>query len=176
MVSCVIHGTSATTPTMMPVTTLKWTGRLPRADVEWSIAQKKITVASGVVGVLAADGPLPVSPYQRRFRQGAVLAPRVLLFVEPAQAGPLGAGAGRVAVASRRTTLEKKPWIDLPSLLGTVERQFVHDVYLGETIAPFRVLKPLQAVLPVTSAQFSRACPRPQGGGGQTGNRVMASL
>ncbi len=35
---------------------------------------------------------------------------------------------------------------------GTVERQFVHDVHLGETVLPFRVLTPLKAVLPVTNS------------------------
>jgi len=154
MVSCVIHGTAADAPVAMAATTLKWAGTLHRPDVEWSVAQKKITVAPGVVGVLSAAVSVPVSPYQRRFRQGAVLAPRVLLLVEPSHPGPLGAGFGRIAVASRRTTLEKPPWINLASLRGTVERQFVHDIYLGETVTPFRLLTPPQAVLPVTATDL----------------------
>lgn len=152
MVSCVIHGALAPDPGIMPTTTDVWTGKLKHANVAWGQACPKITVSPGSVTALDASALPAVSPYKKRFRQGAVLAPRALLFVVPETRGPLGAGAGRLSVASRRSTLEKKPWIGVPSLHGAVERQFVHDVHLGETVLPFRVLAPLRAVLPVADA------------------------
>ena len=149
MVSCVVHGGLAPNAVPMPATTSAWSGRLPRPNVSWEQARPRITIRGGAVTALDSGTPLTVSPYKRRFRQGAVLAPRALLFVVSEQGGPFGAGAGRLAVASRRTTLEKKPWSGTPSRRGTVERQFVTDVPLGETVVPYRLLPPLRAVLPI---------------------------
>lgn len=149
MVSCVVRGALAPGATGVPATTSKWVGRLSNPDIAWPQARSRITVAPGLVSVLDPLALPPASPYRERFRQGAVLAPRVLLFVVPEAVGPLGAGAGRLSVASRRSTLEKQPWITLPSRRGTVERQFVQDVHLGETVLPYRFLPPLRAVLPL---------------------------
>jgi hypothetical protein len=49
---------------------------------------------------------------------------------------------------SRRTALEKKPWRDLPALEGRVEAKFLRPLYLGESIAPFRLLDAPLAVIP----------------------------
>jgi hypothetical protein len=68
--------------------------------------------------------------------------------VEVGPAGPLGAGAGRQAVRSRRSAAEKRPWRDLAGLAGNVERQFVHPVHVGDTVLPFRAREPLLAVIP----------------------------
>ena len=150
MVSCVVNGRIADFAVPVPETTRKWVGRLREPNIEWAQAQTRITVTNGRLSVLTADTSLPVSPYKRRFRNGAILYPRALMFVNLAAAGPLGAGAGRVTVTSRRTTSEKQPWSGVPSQQGSVERQFVVDVHLGETVVPYRLLEPLKAVLPVT--------------------------
>jgi len=150
IVSCVVHGTVAASAVPMPVTTSRWTGRLRRADVSWDQARAAVTVRPGTVAVLTAGQDTTASPYKRRFRNGAILYPRALMFVTRNSSGPLGAGAGRVSVGSRRTTSEKKPWSTVASQHGTVERQFIVDVHLGETVAPYRLLAPLQAVLPIT--------------------------
>ena len=89
------------------------------------------------------------SPYKKRFRQGAVLAPLVLLFVTDAPSGPLGAGAGEshfnhFGPISRRSRGRTSSLSAEP-----VERSFVRDVYLGETVLPFRLQEPRRAVLPV---------------------------
>ena len=89
-----------------------------------------------------------VSEYAARFSQGATIVPRFMFFVEPAPASPLGAGAGRQALRSRRTASEKRPWKDLPRLEGTVENQFVWRTHLGETVLPFRLHTPLNSVIP----------------------------
>lgn len=97
-------------------------------------------------------GTLPASDYERKFRQGAILVPRMALFVQRAPAGPLGAGAGRTEVESARTTQEKPPWKHLPSLHGIVEDRFLVGVHLGETVAPFKDLGARLAVLPIDAA------------------------
>jgi hypothetical protein len=51
-------------------------------------------------------------------------------------------------VRSRRSSQEKKPWKDMPSLEAHIEMQFVKPMHLGETILPYRVLKPLKAIVP----------------------------
>jgi hypothetical protein len=60
----------------------------------------------------------------------------------------LGTGAGRVAVRSLRGAKEKKPWKLLPPLNGTIERQFVRPLVIGETVLPYRLLKPLEVIIP----------------------------
>ncbi len=92
---------------------------------------------------------MPVSPYKRKFRDGAILYPRVLMAVEDAPATTLGAGAGRRRVRSRRSTTEKAPWKHVETILGSVETQHVYPTHLGETIAPYRALEPILSVLPL---------------------------
>lgn len=88
------------------------------------------------------------SAYGRCFSQGAALVPRLLFVVSPGDAGPLGTGANRSAIRSKRSAFEKKPWKDLPSVSGTIEREFIRDLYLGDSLLPFRRLKTSQAVIP----------------------------
>ena len=152
MVSCVVFGQRTIGKRRaMPADVQKWSAKLKSSNTSWAAAKDKFTITNGTVHVLGAANPVTPSPYRTRFRNGAILYPRFLLFVEEAGAGPLGAGAGRVAVTSRRTTSEKKPWKELPSISATVERAFVHPVHLGETLLPFRLLPPLRAVLPTTT-------------------------
>lgn len=152
MVACVVHGRQAAAAAQMPATVTTWSGRLPATNVTWETAQPRLTIGSSKLGVLSAEVLPDASPYKRRFRQGAVLAPRALLFVTVTTGGPLGAGAGRADVAARRTTAEKPPWKTVPSLRGTVEKAFIRPVHLGETLLPYRMVPSLQAVLPVSSS------------------------
>jgi hypothetical protein len=62
--------------------------------------------------------------------------------------GRLGDNPAAPLVESRRTRLENRPWKDLQSLRGNVEAEFLRPLYLGETLAPFRLLPPLLAVIP----------------------------
>ena len=75
---------------------------------------------------------------------------------EKSGGGPLGAGAGRVLVESARSTQEKAPWKDHPSLEGPVEEVALRNVYLGENVAPFRALAPRRAVIPVLADRIMR--------------------
>ena len=92
-----------------------------------------------------------------RFAEGAAITPRVLYFVEPQPASPLGVGAGRRAVQSTRSSIEKAPWKNLSGMAGVVETEFVRPVLLGESILPYRALPPREAVLPQPIQRASHA-------------------
>lgn len=88
------------------------------------------------------------SYYATQFFQGATIVPRFLFFVDPGELNPLGSGAGRRVVRSRRSANEKKPWKDLESHQGVVEEIFIRRVLLGDCILPYRCLSPSEAVIP----------------------------
>ena len=122
-------------------------GRLPFKDAPEEVADRHVTVF---------DAPAPSevsfaarSPYRERFRQGATLVPRMLCLVERVDAGRLGSSAAAPIVRSRRSNLEKQPWRSLDPLQGPVETEFLRPVYLGESIAPFRVLRSFEGIIPV---------------------------
>jgi hypothetical protein len=146
----VIFGTKCdfnTAPKPMPTTVEKWVGRIPAGAATWTEVQDYLACSADQVQVATTGGDR--SPYAERFTQGANLVPRMLVCVVQDGANPLGAGAGRVAVRSMRSTQEKMPWRARPDLVGHVEQQFVFRVHLGSTVAPYRLLEPWQAVLPV---------------------------
>lgn len=147
MVSCVVQGKRSASPSPIGANTITWTGYLARPDIPWKEAQHKIAIGEGTVTAHDVGAVLPESPYKREFRQGAVLAPQMALFVREAPTGPLGAGAGRVSLISSRSTYEPKPWKLLPAISATVETRFVRPTYLGLTVLPFRTLEPRRTVL-----------------------------
>lgn len=153
MASCVIRFTRATrdeAARSMPESVLHWNVKLDRADVPWSVARASTTTTASTVRQLQA-GSLGQSKYKTLFRQGSNIVPRMLFFVEKKETvnNPLGAGAGRVHVISRRTNLEKKPWKDLESMDLHISENALHPVHLGETVLPFRTVPPLTAILPM---------------------------
>ncbi len=120
-------------------------GRLPDHRRPWADAARAITVQEGAASV-AEDAP--GSPYEARFRNGATIYPRVLLFVERASAGPLGVPVGVRRVRSARSALDKPPWKHLQSLEEAVEECFILPIHLGSTNTPYRALDPVEAVIP----------------------------
>ncbi|MBM4397899.1 MAG: N-6 DNA methylase, partial [Deltaproteobacteria bacterium] len=146
--ACVAFGNRAEEAVALSATVEQWSGRLPQSDIPWARAQVLITRKQAVVRAArdAEDGT--ESDYASRFAQGATIVPRVLFVVEERDAGPLGAGAGRVTVRSRRSANEKMPWKGLAAVEGVLERQFVRAMHLGETVLPYRTLPPLSAVIP----------------------------
>lgn len=101
-----------------------------------------------------AANALHTSPYAKKFRQGAVLVPRALTFVEVSPAPP-GAPANLRTVTSFRTNDEKMPWKAVRSTSGTVEASSVFPTHLGSTILPYRPLDPWHAVLPIVNNQLN---------------------
>jgi len=51
-------------------------------------------------------------------------------------------------VRSQRSRNEKTPWKTLPDLTGTIERQFLRPVFVGDTVLPFRVRPAALGVIP----------------------------
>lgn len=122
------------------------TGQLPQRDASRSEAAAHLSWH---------DGSWPAERVERvtegyadRFRQGAIIIPRMLFTVQKVEAGMLGSNIAAPLVESRRTSLEKPPWKDIPPIRGNVETDFLYPLYLGECIAPFRVLGPILSVLP----------------------------
>ena len=96
----------------------------------------------------AAAGDNGGSPYSAAFRQGATMVPRMLCAVERVPAGRLGENRAAPLVESRRTSLEKPPWKGLRSLRSNVEAPFLRPLYMGESVAPFRLQNPVLSVIP----------------------------
>ena len=95
------------------------------------------------------------SPYGERARNGATIYPRSLFFVNIEESTALVQATNVHTVSPRRTKQEKSPWkeLELPELAGQViEAEHVFDVYLGETVAPYVMLEPLKAVLPLSKS------------------------
>ena len=91
------------------------------------------------------DGSL----YRKVFRQGATLVARRLVLVETVTPpGRLPPNPAEPLVRGRAGRQDKAPWKELEPPEGTVEKQFLRPVLLGESIAPFRVLRPLLGVIP----------------------------
>jgi SAM-dependent methyltransferase len=142
--SAVIFGQRSAQADAMPARAEVWTGRLPEGNPPWSavnaLIERNVAQASAVGSA---------SPYVRRFVDGATIYPRVLFMVKKEKAGSLGQASGKAAVRSARSANEKKPWKDIrEDLTGVVETEFLRPVYLGESILPYRALKPALAVIP----------------------------
>lgn len=149
--AAVVIGNRATTSKAMTGEVEAWSIKGAKSNVTWDEILPRLTRNVTTVGVTNEDDAAATfSIYRKRFRQGAVLAPRMLTFVEEGKASPLGAGAGRVPVVSRKTNLDKLPWRPLSPISDVVEKTFVRPVHLGETTLPFRTIAPLKVVLPIS--------------------------
>lgn len=142
--SAVVFGSRSTTDVAKPLlsSVQAWSGTTPSHGTTGG------TLAHRPAQVTAMTGTEVASPYREKFRQGAILVPRMLVVVTEPETTPLGVPQGRMAIQSRRTSLDKHPWRDLPLHEGVVESMFVRPAYLGESIGPFRVLSADQAVIP----------------------------
>ena len=92
------------------------------------------------------------SPYGGYSRQGAVIVPRCLFFVNETVNAAVVQAAPTVTVNPRRGSQDHAPWKDLDLTAITeqaVESLHLFDIHLGETIAPYVVLEPLKALLPL---------------------------
>jgi SAM-dependent methyltransferase len=114
----------------------------------WAVAARDLAITTGEGDRAFSLDDVPHSPYAERFRQGATLVPRMLLFVVDQPRGPVGTPKGLCAVRSRRGALDKVPWRNLPDHVGIVEEVFVRPTYLGEHVLPFRLLPPAKAIIP----------------------------
>jgi hypothetical protein len=133
----------------------QWRGRAGAADAR--------RVSTGITDT----GVVGDSPYGGYSRQGASIVPRCLFFVNETENTAIVQAAQTVTVNPRRGSLDKAPWknLDLTEITGqTVERRHLFDVHLGETVAPYVTLEPLQALLPLQ--QRDHAIPADEHGPG----------
>ena len=96
------------------------------------------------------------SPYANLARQGAVMVPRVLFFVNEVPNPATVRVGGTITTDPRRGTYDKEPWksLDLGVLnTRTVEDSHVFDAHLGETVVPYATLEPRSVVLPISEGR-----------------------
>lgn len=132
----------------MPDRVVGYSGELPFRNAPEEIADRCLAVredAPALETAKYAGG----SSYRELFRDGATLYPRKLCLVERVPVGRLGGNPAAPLVRSSRSSQEKEPWKSLDPLEANVEANFLRRVYLGESIAPYRVLKAFEGVVPV---------------------------
>ena len=136
-----------TTVASLPRQVLKFEGNLPRRDAIEAEAAANLTEAVAPWPAEASDEG--GSHYRKSFRQGAILVPRRLVLVEPVQtAGMLPANPACPLVRGRVGNQDKKPWKTIEPPQAPIESTFLRPTLLGESVASFRVIAPLQAVIP----------------------------
>ncbi len=128
----------------LPATAKMHTGTLARRDASASEAGEALS--SWTAPWPSTD--ITAAPYTKVFRQGAILVPRLLCVVERVAPGRLGSNPEAPVVESRRRRLDKRPWAQLQGLRGPVEAEFLRPLYLGESVAPYRLLQPALAIVP----------------------------
>ena len=121
---------------------------LPPETTVISGKSEALVEAVGSISALTADD-VAISPYAKRVVNGVTIFPRMIFVVEKAPASPLGQVAGVSNVTSLRSSQEKQPWKGLPSIGGAAEDVLIHEMLMGSSIAPYRVLQPSLAILPV---------------------------
>ncbi len=132
---------------VLPNSVLAASGTLPKRDASADEAEAALAWREAPWPPVMDDEGV-MSLYRDAFHQGATMVPRMLCVVQPAPIGSLGANPAAPVVESRRTSQEKPPWKHLASLRGNVEKEFLRPIYLGESVAPFRLLEPILAVIP----------------------------
>jgi hypothetical protein len=145
---CVIFGRRSSIATPMPTMADEWSGRVSQHNASWDSVSSSLSVTAAN-RIEPSDLPTRAkSPYGQRFSQGATIVPRVLFVVTEAPGSPLGIGAGRRVLQPRRSANEKMPWKEVHLEPAVVETRFIFPMHLGETLLPFRLLDPLEVVLP----------------------------
>ena len=131
--------------TALQGTVERWVGKTNSDDVQ--------RVFAGITDTSVAGD----SPYADYARQGAIIVPRCLFFVQETESATAIQAGQTITVNPRRGSQDKPPWKDLPlpDITGqTIERSHVYDVHLGETVVPYATLEPLKAVLPIRQGEY----------------------
>jgi len=149
VLSCVVFGRRRATSEPLPDKVRAYSGILPFRNAPEAIANKCLQVTKGAPALETAQHE-GGSVYRTAFRQGAILVPRMLCFVERKSSGRLGGDPSAPLVISRRSAQEKAPWRNADAIENKVEAQFLRPALLGESIGPFRILRAFEAVVPAT--------------------------
>ncbi len=125
----------------------RWVGHLTRRDADDAEATRALVHSR--VPWPRARTLVGISPYRKRFKQGASIAPRRFFIVDPEPVGRLGGRRDAPRMRGRAGPLDKFPWTTVEPPRGPVEMQFLRQIALGETITPFRLLDTVTAVIPL---------------------------
>ena len=151
--SCAVFGRRRATSKPLPDTVRAYSGSLPLRDASEATVDRLIAAGEFKVSENARKPAEALSSggsvYREAFRNGATLFPRMLCFIARKTLGRLGADPTAPLVASYRGGQEKRPWKLLPSIENQVEAEFLRPTLLGESILPYRVSRPFEAVIPV---------------------------
>ena len=144
--SCVLFG-ERRLPDTLPAEVFRFSGTLRRRDATEPEADADLRCETAA---WPPERMLQVgSVYRARFRQGATIVPRRFFLVEREAAGRLGQNPSSPRVRGKTGVLDKAPWRDVEPPRGPVEARFLRPLLLGESVAPYRVLSPALAVVPV---------------------------
>jgi len=124
-------------------------GTLPRRDANEEEADRSLQ--HGVEQwprITTLEG---ASPYRARFRQGASLSPRRFFLVEREPAGRFSENPAAPRVRGRISSLDKSPWKAVEPSRGPIEVDTLRPVLLGESIAPFLLLRLALGVMPIVA-------------------------
>lgn len=149
--ACVWFARFADTKQALPKTVTSVVGHLLRRDASPAEADRHLTMHEA--DWPAEDTGKGGSAYRSAFRQGAILIPRRFVLVERLKAGRLGENPHAPRLKGRTGKQDKKPWKSIEPPTGPVEGGFVRPVYLGESVLPYRLLTPLEGVIPVKDGE-----------------------
>ncbi len=135
-----------------PAVVDRWEGHLSRRDADDAEATRALTRSR--VRWPRARTLVGASPYRKRFRDGATIYPRRFFIVEPEPAGRLGGRRDAPRMRGRAGPLDKSPWTAVEPPRGPVEAEFLRRLAQGETIAPFRLLETVTAVVPMDRSKI----------------------
>lgn len=143
--SCVLFAEADRLPQPLPAQVLRHSGHLPMRDATSAMADAHLRA---IQDDWPQDTGIATSPYGKIFKNGATLWPRRLVIVERQNVtGRLGNNPLAPKVRGRVSSQDKKPWKDINPLEGPVEAEFLRPVYLGESIAPYRVLDHVEGII-----------------------------
>ena len=145
--TCVLFGRRQM-PGAQPQEVDRWEGRLTRRDANEAEAARALSHSRVL-------WPRPrtlvgASPYRTRFRNGATIVPRRFFIVDPTPESRVGRSMHAPIMQGRAGRLDKRPWTEVEPPRGPVEMAFLRQLALGESVAPFRMLETVTAVIPVS--------------------------
>jgi hypothetical protein len=153
-----MFGDAGTTSSCVVFGRREATGPLPAQAERFSgaLSRRNATVAEADADLTRSRQPWPpittlegVSPYRVRFRQGANFIPRRFFIVDREAAPRVGDNPTAPRVRGKTSSIDRKPWNGVDPPRGAVESEFLRPLILGETVAPFRLLRSALTVVPV---------------------------
>ncbi|HLJ80048.1 MAG TPA: N-6 DNA methylase, partial [Ktedonobacterales bacterium] len=133
------------------IPTKQYTGTLPGHECGYDVARNALTEAGGEMSF--AEQAEVASPfYHPRFKQGATLIPRNLVFVTSAQPDLKPGQVARSSIMRTDPDVDaeaKAPWKGL-ALEGHIDDEFLYATLLSKNLVPFGVRRLHLVALPVT--------------------------